>query len=760
MYDQAVGAPGKTNSRWGGFLDDVDLFDPLFFDISPRETAQVDPQQRLLLEVAYEALTDAGQPLRELRGSRVGVYVGVTSSDYGRMALARPTALDAYSATGGLNAIAANRLSYAFDFCGPSVVVDTACSASLVAVHMACQGLHTGDATLALAGGVNLILSPENTIALGKLGALSPEGRCKAFDAGANGFVRSEGVGVVVLKPLAQALADGDRIYAVIRGSAVNQDGRSNGLTAPSRTAQERVLRSAYQRASVRPSEVQYVEAHGTGTALGDAIELRALATVLGEGGERSAPCTVGLVKTNIGHPESAAGIAGLIEVALALQHRGIPPNLHFREPAAELQGAPLRVPTSLTPWTAEGARVAGVSSFGIGGTNAHVVLSAAPERTDAATAPSQTYLLPISARTGEALAATARAYASFLSTEADLDAVCFTAGARRDHAERRAGIVAASRAELVERVSSLARSEPAPGVHTAQLGGKRAKVAFVYSGQGAQWLGMGREALARIDTFRAAFRRCSEAFRELGTPSLEELLNLEDPSRFDEPGVAGPLLFAVQTGIAALFESAGVSPDAVVGHSLGEIAAAHGARRIGLEDACRIVVRRSAVLARVPGRMLFVGLPADETSRELAPDRAWVASINGPNATVLSGDGEALGELAARLESRGVFCRWVPVNAAGHSPWIRPPSARVPRLARGRGRPRVAHRFHLHRDRHVHARRTARTRVLGQEPARARAVRPRDPEPPRRRFQRLLGGGPPAGVARSDPRARRPAST
>jgi acyl transferase domain-containing protein len=376
------------NTRWGGFIEKVDLFDPQFFSVSPREAARMDPQQRLLLETAWEALEDAGQTLEKLAGSRTGVYVGICFSDYLQNQLSNPAGIDPYMGVGNAHSIAANRLSYFFDLRGPSMAVDTACSSSLVAVHLACQSLRTGEADMALVGGVNLLLRPELTINFSKAGMMAPDGRCKAFDASANGYVRAEGAGMVVLKPLSRALADGDPVYAVISGSAVNSDGRSNGIMAPNRQAQEAVLREAYQRAGLSPGQVQYVEAHGTGTMIGDPIEAQALGSVLSLGRPAGRVCTIGSVKTNVGHMEGAAGIAGLIKVALACKHRTLPASLHFTEPnpLIPFTELSLEVQRHLTPWPAAESEtaIAGINSFGFGGTNAHVVMQEAPPKTGA----------------------------------------------------------------------------------------------------------------------------------------------------------------------------------------------------------------------------------------------------------------------------------------------------------------------------------------------------------------------------------------
>ncbi|GET39295.1 type I polyketide synthase [Microseira wollei] len=427
FYDPDKAKPGKTHTRWGGFIEKIDRFDAQFFGISPRKAARIDPQQRLLLEVAWEALEDGGQVAERLVGSNTGVFVGIYIHDYQNIQSSDRdrNLIDAQTATGMAMSITANCISYIFDFHGPSVVLDTACSSSLVAVHFACRSLWNGECSLALAGGVNVMLKPEWTISFSKAGMLSPDGRCKSFDAQANGFVRGEGAGIVVLKPLSAALTDGDPIYAVIRGSGINQDGRTNGITVPNGKAQETLLQKVCRQAGVSPQQIQYVEAHGTGTAVGDPIEANALGTVLGANRDPGNYCVVGSVKTNIGHLESAAGIAGLIKVALSLKHRQIPPNLHFHTPNAKIrfEELRLRVPQTLETWPDNGnsPRLAGVNSFGFGGTNAHVLLEEAPQ--NAAGEINQQYtieypksfLLPLSAKSPEALKAVALLTRDFL---------------------------------------------------------------------------------------------------------------------------------------------------------------------------------------------------------------------------------------------------------------------------------------------------------------------------------------------------------
>ncbi len=699
FYDPDPAAPGKMSTRWGGFLKQVDQFDPHFFGISPREAARMDPQQRLLLEVAWEALEDAGQVAERLAGTQAGVFVGISNNDYGRIQFGDLHSIDAYAGTGNALSIAANRISYLFDLRGPSMAIDTACSSSLVAVHLACRSLWNGESNLALAGGVNLILSPAITINFTKAGVMAPDGRCKTFDARANGYVRSEGAGVVVLKPLSRALADADPIYAVVRGGAVNQDGRSNGLMAPNPLAQEAVLREAYRRAGVSPGDVQYVEAHGTGTLLGDPIEVKALGAVLGIARPLDKPCAVGSVKTNIGHLEAAAGIAGLIKVALALKHREIPPNLHFREPNPYIpfDRLPLRVQTKLGPWPVEsGPALAGVSSFGFGGTNAHVVLEEAPQsnsggqnaecaiddpRSEIHNTKS-VRLLPLSARSPEALQSLARAYQDFLSApfETSLHDICYTASMRRGHHDYRLAVTGYSREQLTEGLRAFLQGEARPGLSSGRKdSARRRKLVFVFSGQGSQWLGMGRRLLEQERVFREVVERCDRAMRPYGGWSLLGELTATDAarSRLDEVHIIQPALFAIQVALAALWRSWGIEPQAVVGHSMGEVAAAYVAGALSLEDAARVICLRSRLVRGVGGQgaMAAVELSMEDARRVLAgyEDRVSIAASNSPTSTVLSGDRAALEAILDQLRRRDIFCATVKVDFASHSPQMDP---------------------------------------------------------------------------------------
>jgi acyl transferase domain-containing protein/NADPH:quinone reductase-like Zn-dependent oxidoreductase/acyl carrier protein len=698
FYDPHPGAPGKMSYRWGGFVDDIEGFDAAFFGISPREAASIDPQQRLLLEVAWEAVEDAGEVAARLAGSGTGVFVGETSNDYGENVLAGVgTDIDSLYTVSGLGrSMSSGRVSYALDLRGPSVTVDAACAASLLAVHLACQSIWGGECAMALAGGANIVLSPVSAIGFSQAGMAARDGRCKAFAAGGDGFVRSDGAGMVVLKPLAAALADGNPVYAVIRGSGASNDGRGSGLLMmPSEAGQERALRAAYRMAGVDPALVRYVEAHGTGTVAGDPVEVAALTAVLGPGRGEGQGCLIGSVKSNIGHTEGAAGVAGLIKAVLSIHFRSVPASLHSKElnPAIPWNAIPFSVPRELTPWPAGERAIAGVSSFGISGTNVHVVLEAAPEavaepgQPSAPSAEDRAWsLLPLSARTPQALCDLASAYQSLLSGDgADMPAfrdVCYTAARRRSHHEERLCVVARSAAEAADRLAEYLAGEAGVGwVAGSSPDGPRRKVTFVFPGQGGQWPGMGRGLWHSEPVFRAAIERCSEAMR----PFTEWSLMDEFGGHADAPHAGQetselppidkiqPMLFALQVGLAELWRSWGIVPDAVIGHSMGEVAAAFVAGALSLQDAARVVCRRSALLRRLSGRgaMAVVGLSLAEAEKAVAgyAGLVSVAVSNSSAATVVSGDSAAVAELMAVLEGREVFVRPVEVDVASHSP-------------------------------------------------------------------------------------------
>ena len=670
----------------GGYLDGVDLFEPEFFGISGREAELMDPQQRLLVEVAWEALEYAGIAPHDLAGSDTAVAVGISNLDYSRRHPHGASATDAYIATGNALSIAANRISYMLDLRGPSWAVDTACSSSLVAVHQACRSLLAGDCNLALAGGANLILAPQLSVAFSRAGMLSPDGRCKTFDADANGYGRGEGVGLVVLKRLEDAARDGDNILAVIRGSAVTQDGRSNGLTAPNGPAQQATIRRALQAAAVDAHEIGYVEAHGTGTPLGDPIEMNSLVAVFDKGRSEDETCWVGSVKTNIGHLESAAGIAGLIKVVLALMHEAIPPHLQLRRlnPHIALDGTAVRIPTTLQPWRRGNRRLAGVSSFGFGGTNAHVIVEEGPAAAFAREEDAQhawpVEALALSARTPSALQTLAGAYADFLRAHPEVPLADFarTANTGRAHFQFRRAVVAATAGEAA------AQLENGHG-NTAPAGAPR--IAFLFTGQGSQYRGMGRELFELHSGFRQTLEQCDEFLRgDLPKPLLEVLFGSE--TEIDETAYAQPALFALEYALAGVWRQWGVVPCAVLGHSVGEYAAACFAGVFSLEDGLRMIAERGRLMQELPrnGAMLSV-FAAPETCAEMVrrePELVNIAAVNGTAHVVLSGDAKAIERIESTLAGRGIGVKRLNVSHAFHSPLMKPMVERFGRVAAG----------------------------------------------------------------------------
>ncbi|MEO8804872.1 MAG: beta-ketoacyl synthase N-terminal-like domain-containing protein, partial [Burkholderiaceae bacterium] len=686
LFDPDPEKTGRIATREGGFLGRVDQFDPGFFSIAPREAQGMDPQQRLLLEVSWEALEHAGQAPDRLEGSRTGVYIGLCASDYAYMQLMSEdrSLLDAHFTSGIAHSIVSGRLSYLLGLQGPSLTLDTACSSSLVAVHLACQALRTGDCRMALAGGVNLILSPDLYIALSHSRMLAPDGRCKTFDASADGFARGEGCGVVVLKRLSDAQADGDRVLAVIRGSAVNQDGPSSGLTAPNGPAQEAVIREALARSGVAPREVGFIEAHGTGTQLGDPLEVQALGAVFG--GERERPLWLGSVKTNIGHLEGAAGITGLIKLVLALQHREIPAHLHFHTPSPHIPWADfaLRVPTVHTPWQPIGGRrIAGVSSFGFSGTNAHVVLEEAPAVSVAAPAvPRRTHLLALSARDEVALAALAGRYAESLQGRDDdeLADLCFTANVGRAHFAQRATVLAHSVDELRARLSALAEGRATDGVNTGRVARRDPpRVAFMFTGQGAQYAGMARGLYDNEPVFRAALDRCAALLvPHLSQPLLNVIFAADaEASHLSDTAYTQPALFAVEYALTELWRAWGVTPQVVIGHSVGEYVAACVAGVFSLEDALRLIAVRGRLMQALPagGGMAAVFAAEEDVVQALLPYRATVSlgAVNGADQSVISGAQADVDAVCRGLADQGVRSRPLAVSHAFHSPLVEP---------------------------------------------------------------------------------------
>ncbi|MBT8227818.1 MAG: type I polyketide synthase [Dactylosporangium sp.] len=695
FYDEQPQRPGKMVTKLGGFLDRVDRFDHEFFGISRREAVAMDPQQRLTLEVAWEALENAGQPPAALAGSRTGVFAGVCTNDFAIMHCQHPLDITAYASTGTAHSAVPGRIAYALDLKGPTIAVDTACSSSLVAVHLACQSLRSGESDLALAGGVNVILSPMTSIAYSQFpGMVSPGGRCRTFDASADGSVPSEGCGFVVLKRLSDAARHNDRILAVVRGSAVNQDGRSSGLTAPSGLAQRDVLRQALEAGGVEPAEVSFIEAHGSGTPLGDPIEVEALAEVYSRGQDQ--PVYLGTAKTNIGHLQAAAGVAGLIKIILALRHGAIPANLNFDRlnPDISFDGTTFAVPTALTPWPVpEGRRMAGVSSFGFSGTNAHVIVAEAPVAEVApADARRPLSLLALSAKSESALVELARRYADRLDAGptppvADL---CYSANTGRSHFGHRLAAVAETSEGIAGQLADFVAGIPGDEPATGRAG--NAGVVFLFTGQGSQRVGMARELYQNQPTFRRVVDRCDEILRpHLAAPLLSAIYPSDPDSRLlDQAAYAQPALFAIEYAMAELWRSWGVEAVAVLGHSLGEYVAACVAGALTLEDGLKLVAERGRLMETLTGTMAAVLAPEREVAEAIAGHRGRVAiaAINGPANTVISGDRRLVAMACETFAGRGITTKQLHVTGSGHSALVEP---LLPALRRAANRVRFS---------------------------------------------------------------------
>ncbi len=667
--------PGRMTTKWGGFVPDVAGFDAEFFGITPREAAAMDPQQRMLLEVAWEALEHAGIPPDSLGGTRTAVMMGVYFNEYQSMLAASPQNVDAYSGTGNAHSITVGRISYLLGLRGPAVAVDTACSSSLVAVHLACQSLRLRETDLALAGGVSITLRPETQIAISAWGLLSPQGRCAAFDAAADGFVRGEGAGVVVLKRLTDAVRDGDQVLAVVRGSAVNQDGRSNGVTAPNTAAQCDVIADALRSGDVAPDSVNYVEAHGTGTVLGDPIEFEALAATYGHGGDA---CALGAVKTNIGHLEAAAGIAGFIKATLAGQRATIPPNLHFSQwnPAIDAASTRFFVPTQNSPWpTAEGPRRAAVSSFGLGGTNAHVIIEQGSELAPVSEGGEDTGVstLVVTGKTAQRMAATAQVLADWMEGPGAEVAVADVAHTVNHHRARQATfgtVVARDRAQAIAGLRALAAGQHAPGVVSHQDGSPGPGTVFVYSGRGSQWAGMGRQLLADEPAFAAAVAELEPVFVEQAGFSLRDVIATGKELVGIEQIQLG--LIGMQLTLTELWRSYGVQPDLVIGHSMGEVAAAVVAGALTPAEGLRVTATRARLMAPLSGQggMALLGLDAAATEALIADyPQVTVGIYNSPRQTVIAGPTEQIDELIARVRAQNRFASRVNIEVAPHNP-------------------------------------------------------------------------------------------
>ncbi|GLW18798.1 hypothetical protein Stsp01_55410 [Streptomyces sp. NBRC 13847] len=690
LYDPEPGVPGRSYTRAGGFLDDVGGFDAGFFGISPREAVAMDPQQRLLLETSWEAFERAGIDPVELRGSRTGVFAGTNGQDYTALLLGAAEGLEGHIGTGNAASVVSGRVSYALGLEGPAVTVDTACSSSLVALHLAAQALRSGECDLALAGGVTVMSTPGLFLEFSRQRGLAADGRCKAFADAADGTAWGEGAGMLLVERLSDARRHGHPVLAVLRGSAVNQDGASNGLTAPNGPSQQRVIWQALSGAGLATADVDMVEAHGTGTTLGDPIEAQALLATYGQDRDERQPLWLGSVKSNIGHTQAAAGAAGVIKIVLALQEGLMPSTLHIDRPSSHVDWSAGNVSllAEATDWPDHGRpRRAAVSSFGVSGTNAHVILEQAPAREPAPeadgapepdTAETDTeprdLAFPLSARTAESLRTLAARLHERLSgpTPPPLPDLAWSLATTRSTFEHRAAVLAADHEELRRGLDLLARDAPAPGV-VRGTSGTDGRTAFVFPGQGSQWAGMATELLDTDPEFRARFTECARAVEQFTDWSLDEVLRgAPGAPSLDRVDVVQPALFAVMVALAGLWRARGVQPDAVVGHSQGEIAAACVAGALSLEDAARVVVLRSCALTALAGRggMMSVLLPLPEVEERLAPwgDAISVAAVNGPRSVVVSGAADALDELFAALQADGAQVRRIPVDYASHS--------------------------------------------------------------------------------------------
>ncbi|MGZ9235519.1 MAG: type I polyketide synthase, partial [Anaerolineales bacterium] len=690
-YDPDPEKPGKMYTRRGAFLDQVDQFDPQFFGIMPKEARDMDPQQRLLLETTWEALENAGIAPDSLAGSRTGVFVGILGNDYANLqtTLNGIDEIGPYYGSGVAHSIASGRISYVLGLQGPSISLDTACSSSLVAIHQACLSLRSRETHLALAGGVNLILTPEATITLSKNKMMAADGHCKTFDASADGYVRGEGCGMIVLKRLSEALADGDPILAVIRGTAVNQDGASSGLTAPNGPSQEAVIRDALANAGIRPQDVTFVETHGTGTSLGDPIEVQALASTFGEGRDPNRPLLVGSVKTNVGHLETAAGMAGLTKLIMALKHKAIPAHLHLKQPNPFIPWAqlPVSIPSKLTPWPEGAPLIGGLSSFGFSGTNVHMIITAPPEREPKivnAETKRPSHIVTLSAKSEAALSDLSQQLSKVLEANPELSLadVAHTANTWRAKFTHRLSVWADSRQEASARLKAFAAGEETNGlVHGQTSHNKRLKVAFLFTGQGAQYLSMGRQLYETQPTFRAEMDRCADLLNPYLSHPLLEVIFAEEGSEFasllNQTAYTQTSLFAIEYSLAKLWQSWGVEPFAVMGHSVGEYVAATLAGVFSLEDGLKLIAERGRLMQSLPsgGKMSAVFAEQARVEEALKPfaDHVSIAAINGPTNIVISGQGEVVDEICLSFQVQGVKTRPLNVSHAFHSPLVEP---------------------------------------------------------------------------------------
>lgn len=682
-YDENPDLPNKTYARYGGFLDAVDQFDPQFFGMTPREAIALDPQQRLLLEVSWEALENAGIAPQKLTGTQTGVFVGIGLDDYAKRQIKQQIPIDAYTGSGNAFCFASGRLSYFLGLQGPSLAIDTACSSSLVTVHLACQSLRNRESNLALAGGVSLMLSPEVTLYLSKTRALSPDGRCKTFDKDANGYVRGEGCGIVVLKRFSDAISDGDNILGVIRGSAVNQDGPSSGLTVPNGAAQMAVIRQALENAKVKPEQISYLEAHGTGTALGDPIEVRGINNVLCKDRSTDNPLMVGSVKTNIGHLEIAAGMASLLKVILSLKNQEIPPHLHFKELNPDLAAAAtaLKIPTSSLPWQrTEEPRRAGISAFGLSGTNAHMIIEEPPQLSfNPSEVDRPAHLLTLSAKSDDALDDLAQKWVNYLEKNPQLNLadLAFSANTGRGQFNHRLAILAKSTLEAKDSLTAFTQKQACLNVFSQAVAKSRQnKIAFLFTGQGSQYADMGRQLYETQPTFRHALEECDRLLQPYLEKSLLEVL-YSDSSLLDQTAYTQPALFAIEYALYKLWQSWGIKPDGVLGHSVGEYVSACVAGVYSLEEGIKLIAERGRLMQSLPqkGAMAAIFAPIETVKSVISPygDQVEIATINSSENIVISGDQEAINQIKADLESQSIEVRLLKVSHAFHSGMMQP---------------------------------------------------------------------------------------
>ncbi|MFH0993938.1 MAG: type I polyketide synthase [Pseudomonadota bacterium] len=685
-YDPDPEVPGKVTTNRAGFLKEpIDGFDSAFFHLSPKEVQSIDPQQRLLLEVCWEAFENAGIDITTLKGSGTGVFCGIANSDYAAAHLRSgdPEKIDAYSVTGTALSAAVGRISYLFGFEGPNMALDTACSSSLVAVHLACRSLRSGESDMAVAAGINLILTPEGHIGFSKIRALSPDGRCKSFDDSADGYGRGEGCGLIVLKRLSDAKKNNDPIQAVIRGSAVNQDGRTNGFTAPSSLSQEKVLRKALADSALGPGDIGCIEAHGTGTSLGDPIEMEAIGKVYSPGREMGRPLYVGSVKANIGHLEAAAGIAGLIKAVMMLDGARIFPQIHFSKPNRHIPWDQLavKIPLESMPWQRKKAPLAvGVSSFGFSGTNAHVILQEADSPPIEEHAPERSHhILNISANDREGLGDLMALYHGFLAdTDSRIGDICHTASVGRMHFPHRVSVVGRTRQELREALDARINEKTPENASRADGPEKSDKrIVFLFTGQGSQYPKMAWDLYASQPVFRDEMERCAVLLQPHMARSLIDLLYEDDISSLHETRHTQPVIFCVEYALAKLLESWGIKPSLVMGHSIGEYVAATLAGVFELEDALGLVAARGRLVQSLPasGGMAVIVAGEQRVAEAIGScgRKVSIAAVNAPRNTVISGEKEAVEGLCARFRKERVASHVLNVSHAFHS-WLLDP--------------------------------------------------------------------------------------